>query len=749
MYPTVALSLTVCMFIACSSACSTSCVCIKHKATCRTPDPSGLVLSEHIREVVLQDLNASLLTNNTFSANSQWSQIETLEIWANGGESLGSRVFTGLSGLTYLGYHNEHMFYMEYDAFYGLDHLKELDFSTNIRLQTMSFLISMYSKNLPRLNKLTLTGLHSYYVETINADYNFFQSIAGLDIQRNITYLDISNVTFGEFNFQAFIQNGLCDSVHKVYLRYATFLNIQGYVAEETCSSLEVLDISDSLLPNIMLDFTISKIDFLCRLTMFYFNIEELYINGLGKYMMTPPLQDDRDGDLSSCPYKMRKLSLENNLIKRLNYTVKLHNDTQKTMEWISLAGNILEFISPLFLSPSFNLKYLDLSSNQLHKMQEHYEDMFELLIQNNTKLNVLKLNRNGIARIPSNMFLTNTELEVLDLSDNNLSSLDFNIGRLTNLKVLNLSYNAISYIDAQTRDTMEQLAAATNSHKLRIDLSNMPYICSCDDNHMETIQWIHRNLDTFITSPREDYMCTLQDERLYIFQNALEKTKSYCRVQRVKRDLAISLSIVCVFLLIGIAVFLKIQGIRRRQRERKNLLSQIEVGKFPKKFLAFLSFSSDDAELVVNTILPRLNSELQLKTGTSRVLVCSGDRHFRPGYALGEEIIRCIEDSAVTILAVSKNFCQKEWCRKEVQETYDQNKPIVLLLLERVEPDDMGKVLRKLFSRYAHASWISDSNGGHIEPDWSILCDALLDLTVEQSEKNTFKLKWLNWFSS
>ncbi|KAH3781001.1 hypothetical protein DPMN_158825 [Dreissena polymorpha] len=106
---------------------------------------------------------------------------------------------------------------------------------------------------------------------------------------------------------------------------------------------------------------------------------------------------------------------------------------------------------------------------------------------------------------------------------------------------------------------------------------------------------------------------------------------------------------------------------------------------------------NADDAELIVNKILPRLNSELQMKTGTSRVLVCSGDRHFRPGFALGEEIIRCIEDSAVIILAVSKHYCQKEWYRKEVHETYDRNKPIVLLFLERVEHAEMGKVLQKL----------------------------------------------------
>ncbi|KAH3752073.1 hypothetical protein DPMN_186683 [Dreissena polymorpha] len=555
---------------ACSSACSTYCVCIKDRATCRTPDPSGLVLSEHIREVVLHDVNAWLLTNTTFSSNPQWSQIKSLEIWVVKGQHLGSRIFTGLSDLNYLGYHNEYMRDMGNDAFYGLENVKELDFSRNIGVWIEDFSSSLKSDHLPRLKTLTLTGINSCQYSCVAKD-DVFRSIVGHDIKRNITYLDISNVSFWEFDVEAFVQSGLCDSVHELYLRHATLKMNPDAMIFKSCRSLKILDLSYSKLPNFRLSGT-HRHTFWWLLRSYFINTQELYMNGVFKYMLTPTLPE-----------------------------------------------------------------YLK----------------------------------------------------------------DFNIGRLTNLKVLNLSYNALSYIDAQARDTMEQLAAATNSHKLQIHLSNMPFICSCDDDHMKTIQWIHKNRDTFITSPREDYMCTFQGERLYIFQNALEKTNDYCRLQNLKRNLAISVPIVCVFVLIGLVIFFKIQGFRQRQRERKNIRSQIELGEFPKKFVAFLSFSSEDAELVVDTILPRLNAELQrqTKTGTSRVLVCSGDRHFRPGHALGEEIIRCIEDSAVIILAVSKHFCQKEWCRKEMQETYDQNKPIVLLFLEKVEPDEMGKVLRMLFS--------------------------------------------------
>ncbi|KAH3887632.1 hypothetical protein DPMN_011650 [Dreissena polymorpha] len=166
------------MFIACTSACSTPCVCIEDKATCRTPDPNGLVLGDNVSEVVLYNITSSFLTKNTFSGNQQLSNIETLEIWAVDGESLGSRVFTGLSGLTYLGYHNEYTVNMVNDTFFGLGNLKELDFSMNIRLRISTFTSSMKFADLPILNKLTLTGMASFYFSNSeDANDDFFLSI--------------------------------------------------------------------------------------------------------------------------------------------------------------------------------------------------------------------------------------------------------------------------------------------------------------------------------------------------------------------------------------------------------------------------------------------------------------------------------------------------------------------------------------------------------------------------------------------
>ncbi|KAH3887631.1 hypothetical protein DPMN_011649 [Dreissena polymorpha] len=120
----------------------------------------------------------------------------------------------------------------------------------------------------------------------------------------------MSKVSFGVLYFPSVIHSGLCDSVHEVYLRNATLQTTLGFEnVNKPCSSLKVIDFSDSKLPNDVRDIKIGKFLSLypCVFSAFFFNLEELYINGLGKYLMTPPLQDDHDGNLTSCPYRIKK----------------------------------------------------------------------------------------------------------------------------------------------------------------------------------------------------------------------------------------------------------------------------------------------------------------------------------------------------------------------------------------------------------------------------------------------------------
>jgi hypothetical protein len=108
---------------------------------------------------------------------------------------------------------------------------------------------------------------------------------------------------------------------------------------------------------------------------------------------------------------------------------------------------------------------------------------------------------------------------------------------------------------------------------------------------------------------------------------------------------------------------------------------------------------------------------------------ICVGDRHFRPGFSLRCELIRCISESAVFIAVISEEFCQKPWCNEEFKEAYDQNKPIILIMLDHVDQSVMHPFIKKIFNKNAHASWIQDEHGGQLEPNWNLFCKSVLEL--------------------
>ena len=120
-------------------------------------------------------------------------------------------------------------------------------------------------------------------------------------------------------------------------------------------------------------------------------------------------------------------------------------------LTYADYSDNFISSIYPMYFHDA-NLTHLDLSNNY---MGDQIEDDNIDFLKDQTFLAYLSLARNRISRIPSTLFDRLQHLKHLDLSENSLQAVSFNLNKLKSLHFLNLRSNRISFL---TRENMRQL---------------------------------------------------------------------------------------------------------------------------------------------------------------------------------------------------------------------------------------------------------------------------------------------------
>lgn len=119
----------------------------------------------------------------------------------------------------------------------------------------------------------------------------------------------------------------------------------------------------------------------------------------------------------------------------------------------------------------------------------------------------------------------------------------------------------------------------------------------------------------------------------------------------------------------------------------------------------------------------------LETRTGIHRDLVCLADRHFRPGRTIFSEIIKSLNESAVFIAVLSRNYCNSDYCKLEIEQACLQRKPIILMFIEKVEEERMNPVIRAIFRKYTRVKFILEDGHYRLQPDWENVCDSIMQL--------------------
>ncbi|ESP05292.1 hypothetical protein LOTGIDRAFT_152123 [Lottia gigantea] len=158
------------------------------------------------------------------------------------------------------------------------------------------------------------------------------------------------------------------------------------------------------------------------------------------------------------------------------------------------------------------------------------------------------------------------------------------------------------------------------------------------------------------------------------------------------------------------------------------------------KMFDAFISYKSTakDEDFVLRQLFPRLETENNFK-------LCLHFRDFIPGENISNNIIWAVENSRRTILILTPDYIQSEFCRFEYQraqhEMLNRKQRIIPIILEDVsnQMNYMDNALRSIVKSITYLTWPGEKKEADVNKFWKRL---ELSLPKKRQERNLCKTK-------
>ncbi|XP_052873869.1 toll-like receptor Tollo [Anopheles cruzii] len=140
-----------------------------------------------------------------------------------------------------------------------------------------------------------------------------------------------------------------------------------------------------------------------------------------------------------------------------------------------------------------------------------------------------------------------------------------------------------------------------------------------------------------------------------------------------------------------GVRLFYRNADIDRRERD--------------KLFDAFVSYSASDEAFVAEELAP------SLETGDPAYRLCLHYRDFPVGAYLADTIQQAVESSRRTIMVLSENFLQSEWCRFEFKSAHhavlrDRRRRLIVIVLGEVPQKDLDPDIRLYLKTNTYLQW-------------------------------------------
>lgn len=363
--------------------------------------------------------------------------------------------------------------------------------------------------------------------------------------------------------------------------------------------------------------------------------------------------------------------------------------------------------------------------------------------------LRILFANNSGIMSVRNDTFTGLKRLAVLHLEHNAIDRFDGSeFNTVENLRELYLHHNRISHINNMTFDQLRGLRVLRLDHnRLRdydvwilsanarltdLRLADNPWSCDC-----EFVQSLRRFIVTAVADggdgarvtdsaavacrPDDDdddyggggggggaHDLTVRD------QNVTECRSFFGSIVEnriIRHVLPTALTAVCVILALVLVLYLAV--VYRHECRAWvyhkcgfRICHKTVPYEDDRMFDAYITYSLKDDGFVTQMLAPGLEQ------GSPRYRVGLHYRDFNVSSFVADTIVEAIESSKRTVLVVSKNFVESEWCRFEFKSALHEGLKdkhdgrLIVVALGEIQPKDVDPELRAYMKNAVHVSW-------------------------------------------
>ncbi|XP_055898272.1 uncharacterized protein LOC106067075 isoform X1 [Biomphalaria glabrata] len=299
-------------------------------------------------------------------------------------------------------------------------------------------------------------------------------------------------------------------------------------------------------------------------------------------------------------------------------------------------------FVSPYFFDDFPSLRYLILQSMK----NENFFQRISIyrIIQNMPELRYLDLTDNKLNFLPPNLFSRNSHITHVILAKNRFSSFPITMDLVPNLKLLDLSGNALSYLTDEEMTALTKHSENVPDFYLALAENNIVCVCS----QIKFIFWL--NISAFLDN-KGNYSCTSQEGQRISTDELWQDVLGFYRLCYGYNYLLISI----VLLLVMSFIFLMVYLVHRFRTAIEAYLVRIFIRAFRPmkssdyKTHVFIGYADDDVGFVRNTLLRYLEEDLNFSTFVHH-------RDLGSGYT-DQQMFEAMRDSWRIILVITHRF--------------------------------------------------------------------------------------------